>query len=604
MTQLYEYSQLEIPLTPKYTLKRVIGYKAWNSYQHHGREYSNAKELNTLLVTTDYPDIESNLELPTSSPFNYFWTKLADGLLNSTQEEKQHASAFITSKEEITGTTPIALSNSTSQGQVNRLSLDAKPIEYNKNSGASSAIPSVFTFTIPPSNQAFNTGTNINFLYYYPENQLHARTASDTFKIITDTFFLDATDGINKLNTAPNGNFTINTQFSNYELVLAGLPANLSPRVLFLPNNSEVWEDIGPANQTINFNRLGVFALGVALQDDYEPPIIAVNAPSTYTNNDSFIVTLTDSKSGIDWSKTAFICNDALIPIIRNGTSNTFSISIANVPKNSNNIFNISIYTSDLALHKQEFHQIYPCASSINFTNMAGSSFTSINKHQASQTIEVSGSTVIPPSIELKAGKSVLLSPGFSSENSGGYFKAEIGGCNTSGIPAQPANFTVSSATVCKGQTGVVYTVPSVSGVTYNWSYTGTGATINGTGNSITVNFAGNATSGNLTVTVTNGAGTSPARTLAVTVNVSQSPPNVTPSSATIASGSTFSFTANCSSGTAKWYNQATGGTLLQSGALYTTPILYANTTYYVACSDNNGTSCESSRVPVVVTVQ
>ena len=57
------------------------------------------------------------------------------------------------------------------------------------------------------------------------------------------------------------------------------------------------------------------------------------------------------------------------------------------------------------------------------------------------------------------------------------------------------------------------------SGVTYNWSYSGTGHTINGTGNSVTIDFDGTATSGTLSVTATNSCGTSPARTVDITVN-------------------------------------------------------------------------------------
>jgi ELWxxDGT repeat protein len=165
--------------------------------------------------------------------------------------------------------------------------------------------------------------------------------------------------------------------------------------------------------------------------------------------------------------------------------------------------------------------------------------------------------------------------------------------------PAQPGNFTASTASVCQGAIGVVYTVPNVSGITYNWSYSGTGATINGSGNSITVDFANNATSGNLSVTATNSAGTSAARTLTITVTASPSAP--TASGVTINAGATASLTATgCT--TYKWYDQSTGGTLLQSAATagFTTPNLYANTTYYVACESG---TCVSTRTPVLVTV-
>ncbi len=84
--------------------------------------------------------------------------------------------------------------------------------------------------------------------------------------------------------------------------------------------------------------------------------------------------------------------------------------------------------------------------------------------------------------------------------------------------PAQPAAFTTSSASVSAGTNGVVYTVPAVSGVTYNWNYTGAGATINGTSNSVTVDFSAAATNGTLSVTATNSCGTSTALSIAVTI--------------------------------------------------------------------------------------
>lgn len=85
----------------------------------------------------------------------------------------------------------------------------------------------------------------------------------------------------------------------------------------------------------------------------------------------------------------------------------------------------------------------------------------------------------------------------------------------------RPDPFTDSSANVCAGSTGITYTVPGIAGLTYNWSYSGSGATINRSGNSVTIDFAPGATSGTLSVTASNGTITSPARTIAVTVNPS-----------------------------------------------------------------------------------
>jgi hypothetical protein len=63
-------------------------------------------------------------------------------------------------------------------------------------------------------------------------------------------------------------------------------------------------------------------------------------------------------------------------------------------------------------------------------------------------------------------------------------------------------------AAVCRGQSGVAYSVNIPGATNCVWYYSGTGATINGTGSSITIDFASNATAGNLTVYGTNSCGT------------------------------------------------------------------------------------------------
>jgi len=65
-------------------------------------------------------------------------------------------------------------------------------------------------------------------------------------------------------------------------------------------------------------------------------------------------------------------------------------------------------------------------------------------------------------------------------------------------VASRPGDFTAAETQVCRGGSGYQYSVPLVSGVTYNWSYSGTGHTINGSGNSVTVDFSVSATSGTL----------------------------------------------------------------------------------------------------------
>ncbi len=85
-------------------------------------------------------------------------------------------------------------------------------------------------------------------------------------------------------------------------------------------------------------------------------------------------------------------------------------------------------------------------------------------------------------------------------------------------VAAQPGAFTTSSANVNAGQSGIVYTVPNDATVTYVWTYSGSGATINGTSNSVTVDFSSSASSGTLSVTASNNCGAGTPQSIAITV--------------------------------------------------------------------------------------
>jgi hypothetical protein len=87
-------------------------------------------------------------------------------------------------------------------------------------------------------------------------------------------------------------------------------------------------------------------------------------------------------------------------------------------------------------------------------------------------------------------------------------------------LPA-PAGSITGSSTVCNGLTNISYEVPVITDATsYTWSYSGTGASVNGSGNVISIDFSNTATSGDLSVKGTNtcGDGTVSAA-FAITVN-------------------------------------------------------------------------------------
>ena len=173
-------------------------------------------------------------------------------------------------------------------------------------------------------------------------------------------------------------------------------------------------------------------------------------------------------------------------------------------------------------------------------------------------------------------------------------------------LPMQPSTIT-GPTSVCQGTSNVSYSVTNVPGISYNWSYSGSGFTItSGAGtHAITGNFSTSATSGTLTVTPSNACGNGPAQSVSVTVNASSTAPtNVSASNSTICAGQ--STTLSASGGTAGtgsqlvWYSGNCGGTQVGTGSPITVSPT-STTTYYVrreaqGCAP---TSCASVTVPV-----
>ncbi|MGI4803128.1 MAG: gliding motility-associated C-terminal domain-containing protein [Janthinobacterium lividum] len=159
-----------------------------------------------------------------------------------------------------------------------------------------------------------------------------------------------------------------------------------------------------------------------------------------------------------------------------------------------------------------------------------------------------------------------------------------------------------SSVSICSGQ-NASFTTQNLAGVNVNWYTAATGGTAVFTGNTFTTPALTSATT--YYAEATSGNCISATRT-AVTVNINQAPGNftVTPSTKNINTGETSTFTAASADANAvfNWYNLATGGTSFFTGAVYTTPALSANATYYAEAVSAEGCAA-TSRIAVTVTV-
>jgi hypothetical protein len=141
------------------------------------------------------------------------------------------------------------------------------------------------------------------------------------------------------------------------------------------------------------------------------------------------------------------------------------------------------------------------------------------------------------------------------------YHDATItfGGVGTPGTIFGPAS-------VCKGSTGVAYTVAPVNGASsYTWGYSGTGATIAGTTNAVTINYSSSATSGNLTVAGVNAACGTGSYSPAFPVTINPLPVPVITGTNISCIGSTVVYTTQPGMNTYLWTVSA-GGTMVAGG--------------------------------------
>jgi Secretion system C-terminal sorting domain/PKD-like domain len=158
------------------------------------------------------------------------------------------------------------------------------------------------------------------------------------------------------------------------------------------------------------------------------------------------------------------------------------------------------------------------------------------------------------------------------------------------GASVGAAGSITGTASVCKGQSSVSYSVPSISGASsYIWAYSGTGVTITGTTNSVTVSFSSNATSGNLTVKGSSACGDGVvSANYAVTVNEVPTTPVI-------------SVVNNC--GSSDLTSTSTTGTYLWSPGGATTQTITVTTggTYSVTVS--TGGNCSATSAGAVITI-
>jgi gliding motility-associated-like protein len=158
-------------------------------------------------------------------------------------------------------------------------------------------------------------------------------------------------------------------------------------------------------------------------------------------------------------------------------------------------------------------------------------------------------------------------------------------------VPPPP---TVADKSVCIGNTATL--IATAPGGTYTWFDVASGGTALYTGPIFkTLPVTANTT---YYVQVTQGGLTSSRTPVTVGITAAPAAPlfNMSPA----CSGGTATLTASGSAGTYGWYDAPVGGTLVSNNAVFVTPVLTANRTYYVQTTVNK---CTSTRTQVDVGV-
>ncbi|MBC7391432.1 MAG: hypothetical protein H7329_19695, partial [Opitutaceae bacterium] len=335
-------------------------------------------------------------------------------------------------------------------------------------------------------------------------------------------------------------------------------------------------------------------------------PTISQSGSGTYCSGTSFTLTASPSILGATYTWTTpsggtltgisqTIVNSALtdagtynVTIKVNGCTGPAASSVVNInpaPAQPDNITGVSPVCQGTS--NVDYSVTTPVGGvTYNWTYTVGSGVTIIGSGSA---VKLNFSNTASPNgtLNVSASSGTCVSP------------LQTKAITVTPIPSTPGLIKQSKPSVCQGDNGVVYTVPSVAGVTYNWTYSGTGATFAGTTNSISVNFSATATSGVMSLTASSGTCTSGPSNLNVTLNAIPATPTV-PANIPVCVGSPLNIPSNpLIAGVYSW-NGPNGFSAATQNANIPSVTLAANGPYNIFVT-NNG--CKSATATTNVAV-
>jgi PKD repeat protein len=184
------------------------------------------------------------------------------------------------------------------------------------------------------------------------------------------------------------------------------------------------------------------------------------------------------------------------------------------------------------------------------------------------------------------------------------YVEAVNGSCVTgtrteviATINNSPTVTATNPTTICSGDTFTISATAS-SGV-LNWYNAPTGGTLLTTGTSYSAPL-----SSTFTYYVQAVDGSCSSSRIPVEVTVTNRPTNTSSTPASRCGNGSVTLAVTFTSGTINWYDAPTGGTLVGTGASFTTPSLSATTTYYAEATNGSCTSLTRTAVTATVNEQ
>lgn len=203
-------------------------------------------------------------------------------------------------------------------------------------------------------------------------------------------------------------------------------------------------------------------------------------------------------------------------------------------------------------------------------------------------------------------GTSLISSPDYTTPvltaTTTYYVQTSLNGCSSSRVPvtvtvdAPPTAPAPQTDSVCYNSSTTLTASTNPSG-TYQWYDAPVNGNLLATGNTYTTPVLANSTA--YFVQVVNGSCTTTRTQINVIVKPQLSAPST--SGAIICYGTSARLTTKYQGGIYQWYSASTGGTLLATDTVYTTPTLTSSKTYYVQRTLNG---CVSPRTAVTVTVE